>query len=117
MLLENFTEKLTLAELANVRKIIDDEIAKSIKVLSPKLEAYESFFNRPTIKLTTSHALYGRSELKGTVNIPFLQKPFEAECVVATDALINDKGIKLYCIKEIKEDLGRQIIDCFAIEE
>lgn len=117
MLLENLTEKLTLAELANVRKIIDDEIAKSIKVLSPKLEAYESFFRRPTIKLTTTNGSLGEKILKGVINLPFKNKSFEAKCTVLTDALVKEKGLKLHCIKEIEEDLGRQIMDCFAIEE
>ena len=117
MLLENLTEKLTLAELANVRKIIDDEITKSIKVLSPKLEAYESFFNRPKIKLTTTNDSLDSTILKGVINLPFANKSFEAKCTVLTDALVNEKGLKLHCIKEIEEDLGRQIINCFAIEE
>lgn len=117
MLLENLTEKLTLTELVNVRKIIDDEITKCIKISAPKLVEYESFFRCPTIKLTTTNGSLGETILKGVINLPFKNKSFEAKCTTLTDALVKEKGLKLHCIKEIKEDLGRQIIDCFAIEE
>ncbi len=111
-------ENLDLEDLKRISDIVNGELVKRGETESalPELDIYREFFRHPTLKVAITHDTLDFSRLKGKLTVPFKNIPFESECFVSTRAL-NQEDVKMCCIKSIKNAIGHQIMDCFAIEE